>query len=223
MMRLLRALTVVVTTSAFGGACASTTTFRLDSPGGDRPTGDARLILDEHDVGRVDAAGVDVPLPAGVAPVQWRVVEGGEVIGEGTLERSQVAWGVVLGAGAAAACCIPTMAATGFCLANPALLASPLAIALGNVGACSTACQAPGWSSIPFTGIGAAVGATPLAFGLLGAHLPPEVTLTVAPAAPTAAPSPTTPSSPSTPPTVPATPASPSPPSTALRAEGMWF
>jgi hypothetical protein len=221
MMRTLCTLAVVVTTSALGGACASTTTFRLDSPGGAHPTGDARLILDERDVGRIDAAGIAVPLSAGVAPVQWRVVDGGEVIGEGTLERSEVAWGVVLGAGAAAACCIPTMAATGFCLANPALLASPLAIALGNIGACSTACQAPGWSSVPFTMIGAAVGAAPLAFGLLGAHLPPEVTLTVAPSAPTAAPSQTAPTTPPT--ATPAAPASPSPPSATLRAEGMWF
>jgi hypothetical protein len=187
---------------------------------------DAHLIVDEHDVGRIDGTGVDVPIPAGVAPVQWRVVEGGQVIGEGSLERDQVAWGVVLGAGAAAACCIPTMAATGFCLANPALLASPLACAAGNPGVCITACQAPGWSSIPFTGIGAALGATPLFFGLLGAHLPPEVTLTVAPPAPTPT-QPTAPTAPTTTPTEPTTPspaaASVAPPQTALRAEGMWF
>lgn len=210
-----RSVLVLLPALVLGAACSTTSTFRLDGDSG-APPRDARLIVDERDVGRVDAAGVEVPIPAGVAPVQWRVVEAGEVVGEGTLERDQIAWGVVLGAGAAAACCIPTMAATGLCLANPALLASPVAIALGNIGACSTACQAPGWSSIPLTGIGAALGATPLFFGLLGAHLPPEITLTVAP--PTAPPP--TPGKPTTP--TPAA-ASTSPPQTALRAEGMWF
>ena len=191
-----------------GSDCTTTSTFRL-ADDADVPPREARLLLDDRDVGRIDEGGVDVPIAPGIAPVKWRVVEGGEVIGEGTLERDEVAWGVVLGAGAAAACCVPTMAATGFCLANPALLASPLAIALGNIGACSTACQAPGWSSIPLSVIGAGVGATPLFFGLLGAHLPPEVTLRTAPkTAPATAPTEAAPQTAL---------------QTALQTEGMWF
>jgi len=211
-----RAVLVLVLGALGAGACTTTSTFKLADADSAR---DAHLIVDEHDVGRIDSTGVDVPIPPGVAPVQWRVVDGGDVIGEGTVDRDQIAWGVVLGAGAAAMCCIPTAAATGFCLANPALLASPLACAAGNPGVCITACQAPGWSSIPLSGIGAAVGATPLVFGLLGAHLPPEVTLQVTPTSTPAAP--TTPDAPPMP-TTPTT-ATEAPPQTALRAEGMWF
>jgi hypothetical protein len=47
-----------------------------------------------------------------------------------------------------------------------------------------TACAAPGWSSVPMAGIGAAVGATPLHFGFMGQHPPPSVELTAAPTRP---------------------------------------
>ena len=166
--------------------CSTTTTFR--APGGsgtDSPRG--TLVVDEHDYGAMPPGGIDVPIPAGYAPVAWRVVEGGEVLAEGTVERDQVAWGVVIGAGLAAACCVPTAAATGFCLANPALLTAPITcLAAGNPGVVITACAAPGWSSIPMTSIGAAVGATPLLFGFLGQHLPPTVELTALPTRPAA-------------------------------------
>lgn len=194
--------------------CATDSTFRAPGLAAADDGTAPRLILDERDVGAIDAHdGLKVPVPPGVGPVQWKIVDGGEVLGQGTLERDQVAWGVVLGAGAAAACCIPTMAATGFCLANPALVASPFACAVGNPGACLAALQAPGWTSVPLTTLGAALGATPLAFGLLGAHLSPEVTLS-----PTAAEHSSS--------VFPAGQPTPSPataPRVAEREEGMWF
>jgi hypothetical protein len=179
-MTLLRlALTVGIVVAT---GCATDSTFRAPGLAAADDGTAPRLILDERDVGAIDAHdGLKVPVPPGVGPVQWKIVDGGEVLGQGTLERDQVAWGVVAGAGVAAACCIPTMALTGFCVANPAILASPLACALGNLGVCSVALQAPGWTTVPLTTLGAALGATPLAFGLMGAHLSPEVTLTTPP------------------------------------------
>lgn len=209
-------ITAVVAALTSGG-CASTTTFRAPAV----EDSDARLVVDEHEVGRVPRGGVEVPIPAGVGPVTWRIVEGGEVLGEGTLSRDEVSWGVVIGAGLAAACCIPTAAAGGFCLANPALLASPLACAAGNPGVCVTACQSPGWTSIPLTVVGAATGASPLAFGLLGAHLSPEVTLQSA--APSAAPATPAPATPETPPASTPAQAQPTPPSPSTAPEAMWF
>ncbi len=219
-MTLLRlALTVGIVVAT---GCATDTTFRApDVAAADDGTA-PRLILDERDVGTIKARdGLKVPVPPGVGPVQWKIVDGGEVLGQGTLERDQVAWGVVAGAGVAAACCIPTMALTGFCLANPVLLASPLACALGNLGVCSVALQAPGWSTVPLTTLGAALGATPLAFGLMGAHLSPEVTLS------TTSPPPTPSSGSATDSTAPASTSSRSSPSSMPRVaqsmEGMWF
>jgi len=214
---------VVVTVLGGGVGCTTTTTFRAaGSSGADSPRGS--LVVDEHDYGAMPPGGIDVPIPAGYAPVAWRVVEGGEVLAEGTVERDQVAWGVVIGAGLAAACCVPTAAATGFCLANPALLTAPITCLLaGNPGVVITACAAPGWSSIPLTSIGAAVGATPLLFGFMGQHLPPSVELSALPPRP-AAPTPTTPTGPAAPADAPADAIPPTPtPADGGTPGAMWF
>ena len=183
MARIVVRMAVSVAVS-MGGACTTTTTFR--APGahvpGHAPRGS--LVVDERDYGAIPPAGVEVPVGPGFAPVAWRIVDGGEVLAEGTVERDQVAWGVVIGAGIAAACCIPSAAATGFCLANPALLTAPLTCLAGNPGVVVTACAAPGWTSVPMAGIGAAVGATPLLFGFMGQHPPPSVELTAVPTRP---------------------------------------
>lgn len=195
--------------------CSTTTTFRAAGSSADSPRGS--LVVDDHDYGALPPGGVEVPVPAGYAPVAWRLVEGGEVLAEGTVERDQVAWGVVIGAGLAAACCVPTAAATGFCLANPALLTAPITcLAAGNPGVVITACAAPGWSSIPLTSIGAAVGATPLLFGFLGQHLPPTVEFTALP---------TRPAAPTAPADAPADAVTPTPtPADSTGAPGaMWF
>jgi hypothetical protein len=198
---------------AGGAACSTTTTIRTSTPS------DAKLIVDDHDYGVV-GSGQEVEVAAGFEPLHWTLIDGGQIVAEGDIDRDQVSWGIVVGAGAAAACCVPTMAVTGFCIANPALLVAPIAI-LVNPGLLVTTCQAPGWLSVPFTAIGAGVGSAPLFLGLLGQHPPPEVTLTAPsrlpsrlplrrPAEPTS-PLPSAPSAPSAPPT-PQTPSEPLPP-----------
>ena len=202
------------------GACTTATTFR--APGANVPGHAPRgsLVVDERNYGAIPPAGVEVPVAPGFAPVAWRIVDGGEVLAEGTVERDQVAWGVVIGAGIAAACCIPSAAATGFCLANPALLAAPVTCLAGNPGAIVTACAAPGWTSVPMAGVGAAVGATPLLFGFMGQHPPPSVELTAVPTLPVDAVAPNSdlPGDPDARPNV-----SPAPTSPDTGAGGMWF
>ncbi len=194
---------VVVAIAMVMSACSTTTAFRSDKPT------EATLIVDEHDYGAL-GDGKDVPVTAGYSPLHWTLVDGGQIVAEGDVERDQVSWGVVLGAGAAAACCVPSMAVSGFCLANPALLAAPITL-LVNPGVIVTTCQAPGWLSVPFTAVGAGVGSMPLFFGLLGQHPPPEVTLT---APPPLAPMPGLSSAPA----APSAPSAPTPtPSSSLR------
>jgi len=201
----MRALVVFAIVAA-QAACTTTTTFR---DAGGAP--DRELVVDDHDYGPIPDGGVDVPVGIGYAPLHWQVREAGKVIAEGDVERDQVVWGIVIGAGLAAACCIPTMAATGFCLANPLAYAGCFT---GNVGGIVTACQAPGWSSIPMTAVGSAVGASPLMFGLLGAHPASEVVLTTPSPAARPQPQPPVPTS-STPKSEPAVSAAPT--------GAMWF
>ncbi len=192
MTRLMLAALIV----ACASACTTTTTFRRDDSGGGAGAGD--LIVDDHDYGPLSDS-VDVPVGLGIGPVRYEVRDGGEVIATGEVPRDQVIWGIVLGAGAAAVCCVPTLAASGFCLANPLALGGCLA---GNVGSALVACQAPGWSTLPLVSVSSAIGATPLLFGLIGAHPAPEVLIQMpkrqapiitptAPTQPTAAPAPT--------------------------------
>ena len=88
-MTLLRlALTVGIVVAT---GCATDTTFRAPDLAADDDGTAPRLILDERDVGTIKArAGLKIPVPPGVGPVQWKIVDGGEVLGQGTLERDQV-------------------------------------------------------------------------------------------------------------------------------------
>lgn len=158
-------------------ACTTTTTVTTTLP-------HTSLILDDHDQGAV-GDGKAVEVGPGYAPVPWQLKDGDVVVAEGAIARTEAQWGVVSGAVAAAVCCVPTAAATGFCLANPAVIAGSFACLLVGPGAVLAALQAPTWFTIPVTCASTAAGASPLLLGLVGQAPPNEVVLEKAPAPPT--------------------------------------
>ncbi len=162
-------------------ACTTTTTLKTSLP-------HASLVVDDHDYGAVPAAGVDVDVGPGFAPVAWRLVDGQkQLVAAGEIPRTEPETAIVAGAVAAAACCVPSAVAAGFCLANPALIAAPLTCLVAGPGVFVSALQAPSWFTIPLACGGAAAGSTPLLLGLIAQAPPPQATLEHAPAPPASA------------------------------------
>lgn len=158
--------TLAFLVTVVGSGCATTTTFT-------GPSTDAHLVVDGHDYGAF-SGDVQVPAPAGPAPLRWQIVDdGGNELARGLVPRSEPVWPIVVGAAAGATCCVPSAMALGFCLANPALLAAPLVLLTNNIGSIVVAFQAPGWATVPMTSIGALTGSAPLLLGLV-AQRPPD-------------------------------------------------
>lgn len=152
-------------------ACATTTTVTTSLP-------HQKVVVDDVDLGPIGKAGLAVAIKPGPTPVPWRLIGAGDVVvAEGSLARTEPRMGVVVGAVAAAACCVPAAAGLGFCVANPALLAGTITCLAAGPGAIIAAAQAPGWATIPLTCVSSAVGTSPLLLGLIGAAPPVEVRL----------------------------------------------
>lgn len=169
-------------------SCATDTTFVVDNA---RPG--STLVVNERSHPLEPAQPVVVSVETGTDPVPWRVERGGVVVGQGVVERTEIEWGVVAGGTAMAACCMPSGAVLGFCIANPSLFAAPFTIALGDAGSVVNTFQSPGWASVPFVTAGVAAGAIPLLLGMV-AQSPADIvsiSLPVTSAAP--APTPTVP------------------------------
>ncbi len=163
---------------SLGGGCATTTTLSTAVP-------HQSVILDDHDLGSIPAAGLIVEVDPGAEPVPWQLMQGDAVVAEGTLARSEAQWPVVVGAVTAAACCVPSAAAAGFCLANPAIIAGLLTCLVVGPGGLIAILQAPSWFTVPLSCAGSAVGTTPLLLGLVGAAPPAAVELERPPTLPT--------------------------------------
>lgn len=172
---------VVAALVGFAG-CATPVTLRTEAPY-------AHVVVDGTDRGAIDDRGVKVDVPAGAAPVAWQLLdEKNEVLLSGTTERTELRPEIIAVAVSGAVCCVPTLAFAGCCVANPALLGGTLGCLLGNIGGLVAAVQAPGWLSIPFGCVGAAVGASPLTLGMIGAAPASDVVLKAAPEPPPPAP-----------------------------------
>lgn len=181
--------------------CSTTTTFVVENA----PAGAVLDVGAAPAVPVTSSKAVPVDVPTGASPVEWKLRDArGLVVDEGAIERSEVQWPILATGIGLAACCMPSGAALGFCLANPALLAAPIScLAAGNAGVVVTTLASPSWASGPLTAAGFALGATPVLLGL-AAQVPPErvtITLPAPAAAPTQpVPVPAAPPSTSTPP-----------------------
>lgn len=177
------AMSLAAVSSLIAASCATSNTFIVNNA----PPGSALVVDDRQHP--LKGEPVIVSVETGTDPVPWRVERaGGVVVDEGIVERTELEWGVVaLGTGMAA-CCMPSGALLGFCVANPSLFAAPFTIVLGDAGSVVNTIQSPGWASIPFTTVGIAAGAIPLLLGLVAQSPPDVVTLnlprTVEPTAP---------------------------------------
>ena len=143
---------VVAVLLLVSGACTTTTTLTTTLP-------HTNVIVGDHDEGSV-GDGKDVEVGPGFAPVPWTLKEGDVVVAEGAIDRTEPQWGVVGGAIAAAACCVPAAAAIGFCVANPGVVAGAFACVLVGPGALLAGLQAPTWFTIPVTCASTAIGAS---------------------------------------------------------------
>ena len=149
-------------------SCATNNTFFVNNA----PAGSA-LIVDDRAHPLTGAGPVVVSIETGTDPVPWRVERAGVVVDKGIVERTDIEWGTVVVGTGMAACCMPSGAMLGFCLANPSLFAAPFTVVVGGAGSIVNTIESPGWASIPFTTIGLAGGSIPLLFAL-GAQSPPD-------------------------------------------------
>jgi hypothetical protein len=171
-------------------ACSTTTSFVVENA----PAGTV-LDVGTAPPAAVGTSPVAVDIATGAEPVPWKLRSAaGAVVDEGMLERTEVQWPVVATGLGLAACCVPTGAVAGFCLANPALLAAPISCLAGNAGVVVTTLASPSWASGPLTAVGMAAGATPLLLGLAGQAPPAQVTISLpAPVVPAVPPAPVVP------------------------------
>lgn len=165
------AMSLAAVSSLLAASCATNNTFIVNNA----PPGSALVVDDRQHA--LKGEPVTVSIETGTDPVPWRVERSGVLVDEGVVERTELEWGVVaLGTGMAA-CCMPSGALLGFCIANPSLFAAPFTIAVGDAGSVVNTIQSPGWASIPFTTVGIAAGAIPLLLGLVAQSPPDVVTL----------------------------------------------
>lgn len=200
------AITLLIVVAA--GACTRTVNVRVEGP-------HTKVTFAGRDLGEVPPSGESVDIPPGMEPVPFEVERGTESA-VGSLARTEPVWWIVAAGVAGAACCAPTLAGAGFCLANPAIVGAPLAFAIaGDVGALTAPCVAPSWLTLPAVTTCAAVGLAPLGAAFAAETVPDEIVLR----APGSSPSPATSPSPSSHATEPA-PTGTSAPSTTGRLSG---
>lgn len=168
-------LPVVLGAAIAGGACTRTVNVRVEGA-------HTKASVAGTDLGEVPPAGEPVVIPVGMEPVPFEVDNRGTRT-VGSLARTEPVWWLIAAGVLGAACCAPSLATAGFCLANPAIIGAPLAFAVaGDVGALTAPCVAPSWLTLPVVTGCTAVGMTPLGFALTAETLPDEIVL-LAPAA----------------------------------------
>jgi hypothetical protein len=166
-------------------SCATKSTMTV--PAG--PAGRV-LVVDEKAVDVPADGRVAVEVGPGFQPVAWELRTSGAAdattVATGAIARTEPLLAIAATAAAGAACCVPTLAVAGMCLANPGLLAAPL-LCLASpdvaVGICVPVLQAPSCATVPLATTGAALGLSPLLLGLVAQAPPDAVDLEVPPPA----------------------------------------
>lgn len=152
------------------GACTRTVNVRVEGA-------HTKVHVAGTDLGEVPPAGEPVVIPVGMEPVPFEVDNRGKRT-VGSLARTEPVWWLIAVGVIGAACCAPSLATAGFCLANPAIVGAPLAFAVaGDVGALTAPCVAPSWLTLPVVTGCTAVGMAPLGFALTAETLPDEIVL----------------------------------------------
>jgi hypothetical protein len=162
-----RALAVAIVLAA---GCAQTTHVKVE-------TAHTDVLLDGVDIGPVEGDGVDVDVKPGMSPVKYEIHDH-DVVKVGSIARTDAVWWMLaLGIGGAA-CCAPTLASAGFCLANPGVIGAPIAFAAsGDCGACLSSFVAPSWFTIPLVAACGALGLSPLGLALIADQVPKSIVL----------------------------------------------
>lgn len=152
-------------------ACSQRVVVRADAEPGE-------LWLAGERVGDLADAPLDVEIAPGIDDVPYEIRRKTEIV-HGTIPRTELNVPWVLGSVAATLCCVPSLAASGFCLANPVM-------GLALVGACATVnpslCLsvtgiAPTWWSLPLAVGGTLCGTAPLVINLWASQVPDAVDL----------------------------------------------
>lgn len=168
---LLPGLCVAVLLSA---ACSQKVLVKASTPG-------ARVSVGDLESEEVPEEGVRVKVAPGLSAVPFVVEDDGNRR-EGVIERTEVQWGWIAAGVAGALCCVPALAFSGACLANPALAAATVGCLITQSPApCCAALAAPSCATVPLAGTGAVVGLAPLSLGLLAEQVPEEVVIESAP------------------------------------------
>ena len=160
-------------------ACAQNVNVKVDAP-------HTQVLLDGTDIGPVGDAGADIELRPGMTPVKYEIRDHDKST-VGSIARTEPVWWLVAGGVVGALCCAPTLAAGGFCVANPAVIGAPLAYAVsGDVGALTSTFVAPSWLTLPAVTTCGALGLSPLALAFIAETVPERIV--IKPAAPAPAP-----------------------------------
>jgi hypothetical protein len=133
------------------------------------------LFVNGTDLGAVPPEGIDVKANLGVDPLAVSIARPDGRIVETTIPRTEPVWwllGVVTGG---ALCCAGTTAATGFCVANPALFFALLLCPVSGPGAVVTTLAAPSWFTVPLVGAGGALGLSLFSLAAFGTAPAAEV------------------------------------------------
>lgn len=166
----MRLVSVLALLGALG--CAQTVTVKV-------PAEHTKVVVDGQDLGTVPAAGKTIEVRPGLEPLTY-VIKNGEGTKDrvGSVARTEPIWWLVAVGAAGALCCAPSLAAVGFCVANPGVVGAPLAFAVtGDVGALTSTCVAPSWFTLPVVTGCTAAGMAPLGAALAAETVPPEITL----------------------------------------------
>jgi hypothetical protein len=162
-------LVAVLVLASLAAGCSEKVLVRTDPPG-------AALRVGEQDLGPLPPEGKEIEVPSGFGgvPVELKV---GDQAWPVDLPRDRLNWWLVAAGVGGMLCCVPSLAAAGLCLANPALVPAALGCVLGggNVFICCGALAQPSWCTLPFGAAGALIGATPATALLFAGRPAPEV------------------------------------------------
>jgi hypothetical protein len=155
---------------AAAAGCAQTTHVKVE-------TAHTDVLLDGVDIGPVEGDGVDVDVKPGMKPVKYEIRDH-DVVKVGSIARTDAVWWMLaLGIGGAA-CCAPTLASAGFCVANPGVIGAPIAcLASGDVATLTSSFVAPSWFTLPLVAGCGALGLSPLALALISDQVPKSIVL----------------------------------------------
>ena len=138
----------------------------------------AELWIDGERVGQTTRGKLAAEIPPGMEDVPFEIRRKSEIV-RGVIPRSEpnIPW--VVTTVLATACCVPSLAATGFCVANPAMwLAALGGCASVNPSLClSVASFSPTWWTLPVAIGGVVCGTSPLFSNLWASQVPDVVDL----------------------------------------------